>query len=790
MTVAKTTFEANKALRGQKATIGGAVAIFEGAQVILLEAVVFRANVAMSRSISGAKGGAVFVTEYPSVLVAHFGTQFVANTAEGSDPAGGALAVGSSAPKTVSLRGALFDSNLVIVQDENEGMGGAISCYSGNLLLEECNLHSNQARMKNYGFDTSGGALFVAKNASVTLVRTQLWSNDAGGIGTFEVGGVIAKAVRSRDARAAHIACNGACTLTDSLLFQGEGSGERLPWSADWWIVGRESAVLVLKNSTFRSSTNEGLLALFDSSALLRGCRAINMSIRKSDEDDDGSKLGIVDSEFEPALSLDVRTIGPPLTDSCGIRPSPVLEPVCDVRAYCLRLPTGGVTCRCEGRGLRPKPGMQDGTRCVQELSTVLQLVTPALRLKLAKPGSWNRSVILQMTANGEQAFNASLLFTHALHRRKDGTWFDTSINRSLSFGSEIAMLGSPPSSQLRFDLDEAKSRFVATLQNPLAVSIKCVNSTTVCPGDGDVIKTSISLLGHTTDLLDKESYVTIETEVQSSPSCEFTTAEIPIPTDGLFQETVSLPILVKAVDVDGQGIGYSNLVIKALWQRKSEERYDEVILQRNGAGSNIFSGEIPLSVRELPGLYTLRVQVYDGFQRRPSKKGAVVPECTIFETSLEVQPPFSTMWIFVGSAVACVVVATVLLLLARKYMYLFEGIWELLITEMVQTVFTLIFELTSILVDSYSFYRAVIDNSLGATPGVQVIYQVRCHPPHPTLAQPRPSRILTTYRRTHPDVTNPFPAAAYTPNRRIRTSNERLILQFMMRMPWPSCAR
>jgi hypothetical protein len=231
--------------------------------------------------------------------------------------------------------------------------------------------------------------------------------------------------------------------------------------------------------------------------------------------------------------------------------------------------------------------------------------------------------------------------------------------------------------------------------------------------------------------------------------------------------------------------------VIKALWQRKSEERYDEVILQRNGAGSNIFSGEIPLSVRELPGLYTLRVKVYDGFERRPNKpRGTVVPECTIFETSLEVQPPFSTMWIFVGSAVACVVVATVLLLLARKYMYLFEGIWELLITEMVQTVFTLIFELTSILVDSYSFYRAVIDNSLGATPGVQVIYQVRCHPPHPTLAQPRPSRILTTYRRTHPDVTNPFPAAAYTPNRRIRTSNERPILQFMMRMPWPSCAR
>jgi hypothetical protein len=101
------------------------------------------------------------------------------------------------------------------------------------------------------------------------------------------------------------------------------------------------------------------------------------------------SKLGIVNSTFSPALDSSVKTIGPP---KCSAAVASDV-PMCDKRASCEPVATGGVRCRCVGNGtangLRYKPGWpEDGQRCEQGDSLRAVLQSESFSIAVTKPGT------------------------------------------------------------------------------------------------------------------------------------------------------------------------------------------------------------------------------------------------------------------------------------------------------------------------------------------------------------------------------------------------------------------
>ena len=148
--------------------------------------VVFRNNSAIGYGIEGARGGALAMTS--DVLIA-VGTIFYGNRAEGRAPRGGALSADFARTLT-RLTDAVFDSNTVSVH-EIHGYGGAVHLEAGELRLEGGVLRRNVARMESSGaFGATAGGVSVGAKGKLTLQRTQMSANAAGGVGRDEASGV------------------------------------------------------------------------------------------------------------------------------------------------------------------------------------------------------------------------------------------------------------------------------------------------------------------------------------------------------------------------------------------------------------------------------------------------------------------------------------------------------------------------------------------------------------------------------------------------------------------------
>jgi hypothetical protein len=422
--------------------------------------VVFRNNSAIGYGIEGARGGALAMTS--DVLIA-VGTIFSGNRAEGRAPHGGALSADFAGALT-RLTDTVFASNTVSVY-ESKGYGGAVRLEAGELRLEGGVLRRNIARMESSAaYAASAGGVSVGAKGKLTLQRTQMSANAAGGVGRDEASGVYAHdAEHARKVRAAHIDCLGSAAIEHCVL---EGMVAVDPVeraAAPWFLVGRQSGRLSLVDTSVVVSegSSEGLLNLIDDAeALMRGCRVAGAAISGEVSE---SKLGIVNSTFSPALDPSVKTIGPP---KCSATVASDV-PMCDERASCEPVATGGVQCRCVGNGLvgglfgnglRYKPGWpEDGQRCEQDASLRAVLQSESFSIAVTKPGIVaNLALSLIVEAQGEAElaveFNVSMTRVEALSSKM------TAVGRSLridqpsvsAFGQHIEWKQRPPDATWR----------------------------------------------------------------------------------------------------------------------------------------------------------------------------------------------------------------------------------------------------------------------------------------------------------------------------------------------------
>jgi hypothetical protein len=153
--------------------------------------------------------------------------------------------------------------------------------------------------------------------------------------------------------------------------------------AAPCFLVGLQSGRLVLVDSLVAvpGGSSEGLLSLAsDAEALMRGW--------------------IVNSTFSPALDSSVKTIGSPKCSAAVASDGPM----CDQRATCEPVPTGGVQCSCIRARLRYKQGWaEDGRRCEQEDEVKAVLQSEWLSITVMRPGAVaSQALSLIVEAHGE----------------------------------------------------------------------------------------------------------------------------------------------------------------------------------------------------------------------------------------------------------------------------------------------------------------------------------------------------------------------------------------------------
>jgi hypothetical protein len=186
---------------------------------------------------------------------------------------------------------------------------------------------------------------------------------------------------------------------------------------------------------------------------VVRGCSVTNLPI----ESLDGSRpLGIVNSTFEPPLAGSLKTVQAP---SCGAVVAG--ERVCDERARCDSIATGGVVCACVGAGLRYKAGVpEDGRRCEQDAKLSSVLESESVFVAVTKPGVQTGHLRLVSRAEGEGPFSAAFRVSMSLIGSEPSQPVNSigvlSVEqRSIAaFGLHIDWVASPPPANWTTDLN------------------------------------------------------------------------------------------------------------------------------------------------------------------------------------------------------------------------------------------------------------------------------------------------------------------------------------------------
>jgi hypothetical protein len=154
-----------------------------------------------------------------------------------------------------------FESNVVRVLSA-QGYGGAIHIDSGTLELQDCSLHGNTVQLaSNVAEDASGGGIFVSLQASALLVRVRMHSQQAGGVGVYEMRGDQAEAAqRHRAERAEHLLVWGVARLELCSVLSISGSSA-IANAASAQVVVANGGRVALLNSLL-SSSEPGRVAL------------------------------------------------------------------------------------------------------------------------------------------------------------------------------------------------------------------------------------------------------------------------------------------------------------------------------------------------------------------------------------------------------------------------------------------------------------------------------------------------------------------------------------------------
>jgi hypothetical protein len=331
------------------------------------------------------------------------GVSFVRNSAEGSSPRGGALAIQNA--RELRLRGVTFESNVVRVLSA-QGYGGAIHIDSGTLELQDCSLHGNTVQLaSNVAEDASGGGIFVSLQASALLVRVRMHSQQAGGVGLYKSRGDQAEvAQRHRAERAEHLLVWAVARLERCSVLSTPGSSTIANAASAQVVVANGGRVALLNSLLSSSEPGRVALQLIGNTAqgIIRGCSGLNVTVGSSDGRTQlATQLGIVGAAFEPPIAPSVQTVQPP---NRGVQLAE--QQFCDELAICKQVWSGGVSCSCGGVGLRYKPGYPtDGQHCEQDPTLKASVQAAMVSITVPKPG---RSIPLQLiaAATGEMPFS------------------------------------------------------------------------------------------------------------------------------------------------------------------------------------------------------------------------------------------------------------------------------------------------------------------------------------------------------------------------------------------------
>jgi hypothetical protein len=109
------------------------------------------------------------------------------------------------------------------------------------------------------------------------------------------------------------------------------------------------------------------------------------------------------------------------------------------------------------------------------------------------------------------------------------------------------------------------------------------------------------------------------------------------------------------------------------------------------------------------------------------SQSGGENGSCQLLQRTIHLPaaPPDSKLqyYVLAGSLLACAIIIGSLIFLIRRHTSNLQDIFRTVITELAVLVCTLIFETADMATDIYTWYRAVVDDSLGAGEATKTAY-------------------------------------------------------------------
>ena len=597
---------------GAVSALGGAVFASAGQSEVTVVGSGLIGNHALAFGALAA-GGSIYVGEQTSISVAY--TPIIRSRARGGSGEGGAVwcAAASFSMKNTSLAGGTASA---YGMDGGHALGGAVFVAGLQAHFVDCSLVGSSAIMETglvSAKRASGGALHVGASSRAELERCRLLENSAGGRGGYNFYAPKGYA-EQLSSSAKHIYSLGklllkGCELMDDPSYAGVSSPV---W---WWIVSAAGTV-VLQYSTFASSklvtydpcqvaANNGLCqgqdlricpdggdytdcgidpgrgtpakflnVIGSTDVLVDGCSFSNLIMEST-----GSILGVVDSTFDPPLDSSVLpTVQPP---ECGVKR--VGEAVCDPRALCEQLTSGGVRCSCVGDGLETKNGtLPNGRQCQQQTKIKLLTQTNLVTLSVKKPSFRTDAVAVIFSASGETSFRASYSRRTLLRRDSRAIAQSDDGLHARVFGLAFEWRDPQPASVETMSLDAAKQRYSNAIEHTFTLSLQCaleafgssVGNSTACPQDGDTIETTIYVTPQAGNGMSTvPSEIRILAEVQSVVSCERTkpTVRVMAGTElGGIRPSSPLSVHLLAMDMDDQPIRFSRAELELTWDKSA----------------------------------------------------------------------------------------------------------------------------------------------------------------------------------------------------------------------------
>jgi hypothetical protein len=690
---------------GGQSSLGGAIFCQDDGQTktLVVLSCTFRRNLVVPDWRTGisilAAGGAINVAERRANATI-VSSLFDGNRAQSLLFAQGG-AVWSNAEHFMLANASVVWNEAVVNQSKSVALGGGLYHVGGNATMMGCRVAHNIARMVGgHPVEANGGGCWFGSGTLAVLSQCTMAQNSAGGRSIFVADPTMPQNVAALQnfyaTAAAHIFSTGSltldqCEITDEMSKPLRRRSHPLPWQwqpnatvehpAWWWIVlsGSTSSAL-LHSSVFTTNatyctfdlafasdcSNDGsassepnqpigkLLHLTSGAeAVVRNCSLANLTIQN---DGGQGTLGIVNSTISPPLNATSAKY----QRNCGSMVAG--RPLCDLRAECEAVASGGVLCSCAGEGLRFKPGVpKDGRYCEQDTSLRAVLESDSAIIDIAKPSKpGTRMLTLIAEARGEAELNVTFNVTMTRFEASSGRLI--AANGSIridqpsmsAFGQHVEWKQHPPPATWHADLDAFRLKHAAKSRHDFTMRLACQPDERSCVADGDVITTVVQLAIANSQPSNLRSEVRVMTQVQSLLSCQHTRADVRSePDSNSVGAHTAIRVQLFAKDVDDLPVSFNRAEIKVLFDGR------DIPLQWS-RGSNKYFAEVPAELTEQPGVYELLVNASNAWEETGS--------CELLRRTVTVESDRTQL------IIAGVIISGLILVLATLMWFLFKN--------------------------------------------------------------------------------------------------------------------